>query len=46
VHGTTAHDLEAVMSEALDKVEEIQAAPSLVAMEQTAESLANPLHFA
>lgn len=46
VHGTTAHDLEAAMSEALDKAGEIQAAPSLAAVEQMAESLANPLHFA
>jgi len=46
VHGTTAHDLEAVMSEALDKVEEIQAAPSLSDHPLKVEDIKNPLHFA
>lgn len=46
VQGTTAYDLEAVMSEALDKAEEIQASQSLGAEEKSAEPPANPLHFA
>ena len=46
VHGTTAHDLEAVMSEALDKVEEIHAAPLHPDQFLLAEIRTNPLDFA
>lgn len=46
VHGTTAHDLEGVMSEALDKVEELHSGGSLEAPEEIIADIANPLHFA
>ena len=46
VHGTTAHDLEGVMSEALDKAEELHSGGSLKAPEEIIAAFANPLHFA
>jgi hypothetical protein len=46
VQGTTAHDLEAVMSEALDKAEELHSGGSLKAPEEIIDAMANPLHFA
>jgi hypothetical protein len=46
VTGTTAHDLEGAMSEALDKVEELQSGGSLKAPEEIIDTMANPLHFA
>jgi hypothetical protein len=46
VHGTTAHDLEGVMSEALDKAEELRSGGSLKAPEEFLAAFANPLHFA
>lgn len=46
VHSTTAHDLEGVMSEALDKAEELHSGESLQAPEELIADLANPLRFA
>lgn len=46
VHGTTAQDLEGVMSEALDRAEEIYSGGSLKAPEELIAAISNPLHFA
>lgn len=46
VLGTTAHDLESLISEALDKVEEIHSGHPSFSQEQTIETITNPLNFA
>ena len=46
IHGTTAHDLEALMSEALDKAGALHTGHEESESAEISEAPANPLHFA
>lgn len=46
VPGTSAHDLEDCLSEALDRAEELQDGPNQDAVLEPGATISNPLHFA